>query len=85
MKKIIGFVAVVIMLTAALVFNFTQSRTPVVTDGNLPRIHPEVLDSFSEYKASEIEKIIRENERIRFEQYGGSTKKQIEDTLDGLI
>ena len=84
MKKIIGFVAVVIMLTAALVFNFTQSRTPVVTDGNLPRIHPEVLDSFSEYKASEIEKIIRENERIRFEQYGGSTKKQIEETLDGL-
>ena len=32
-----------------------------------------------------IEKIIRENERIRFEQFGGSTKKQIEDTIYKLL
>lgn len=84
MKRVFGFVAVVVVLVTALFFNFKDSYIPRVTDGNLPEIHPEVLDSFSEYTASDIEKLIRENERIRFEQLGGSTKKQISDTLDKL-
>lgn len=84
MKKIIGFLAIAIILAAALFLNFKGSYIPRVTDGNLPEAHPEVLDSFSEFKAADIEKIIRENERIRFEQLGGSTKKQIADTLEKL-
>ncbi len=84
MKKIIGFAAVILMLGIALTFNFAGSYVPKITDGNLPEVHAEVLDSFLEFKATDIEKIIRENERIRFEQFGGSTKKQIEDTLAKL-
>lgn len=84
MKKIIVFFAVIVMLAAALGLNLSGSYVPKATDGNLPVINAQVLDSFSEYKAADIEKTIRENERIRFEQLGGSTKKQIEDTLTRL-
>ena len=82
MKKTIGFVLVIFIIGVALLFNLRSGISPVLTDGNLPETEAEVLDTFLQFKASDIEKIIRENERIRFEQFGGSTKKQIKDTLE---
>lgn len=84
MKKTIGFVLVIFIIGVALLFNLRSGISPVLTDGNLPETEAEVLDTFLQFKASDIEKIIRENERIRFEQFGGSTKKQIKDTLEKL-
>ncbi len=84
MKKTMGFALLLLVLIGAFAFNLAGSYTPKATPGNLPEVNAEVLDSFAEFKVADIEKIIRENERIRFEQYGGSTQKQIRDTLAKL-
>ena len=84
MKKVISFILILLVIAGALALNLKGSYAPKATPGNLPKVNAEVLDTFSEFKVADIEKIIRENERIRFEQYGGSTQKQIQDTLTKL-
>lgn len=83
-KKIIGFTAVMLMIAAVMAMNLYGMKTASPTPGNLPDTQADVLDSFFEFKAADIEKIIRENERIRFSELGGSTRKQIEETLTKL-
>lgn len=83
MKK--GVVFAVVMLTVAAFFLINLGR--IITD--LPdKKNDTVIDlSFFEKSikdAKDIENEIREAEKIRFEQYGGSTEEQIQETLRKL-
>lgn len=84
MKKIfiytvvLALVAVLFYHNAAIAFNFDKEES------SYPEINTQVFAEFADKDAKEIENSIRKAEKIRFEQFGGSTQQQIKESLEKL-
>lgn len=81
MKKNIFYFLVLAVMAFFLCLNITDARNnvqPQITWGNIDK---SIFSLFEDLDAVEIENRIRKAEKDRFEKYGGSTQKQITDTL----
>ncbi len=80
MNKKIIYIVVLVLLAALLIFGVSKlgSDNPDVPGNS--QVNDGVLGQFDD-DAKDIENEIREAEKKRYEQFGGATKKQIEETL----
>lgn len=80
MNKKIIYIIILVLLAAVLIFGVSKlgSDTPEVPQDS--QVNEDVLGQFND-DAKDVENEIREAEKKRYEQFGGATKKQIEETL----
>lgn len=84
MKKILLYIFIFSLVAAVIYFNAVNVLEENRATIEKQEISTEFFDRFSDKDAIDIENNIREAEKQRFEQFGGSTQKQIEQTLEQL-
>ncbi len=83
MKKNVVYGVVLLSVVILLFINFGRIISNTPDNKNNAAIDLSIFEKFNK-SAKDIENEIREAERIRMEQYGGSTEEQIYDTLQKL-
>ena len=83
MKKNVVYGVVIFAVVVLLFINFGETLSNTSDNKSGAVIDLEIFEKFNK-NAADIENEIREAERIRFEQYGGSTEEQIQETLQKL-
>lgn len=80
MNKKIIYIVILLLLAVLLIFGISKlgSDEPEVSETS--QVNEGVLDQFND-DAKDVENEIREAEKKRYEQFGGATKEQIEETL----
>lgn len=84
MKKLFLYILIFCFVAALIYFNAVDliEESSVTTEKQ--EISTEFFDRFTNEDAIDIENSIREAEKKRFEQFGGSTQQQIDRTLEKL-
>ncbi len=84
MKKTLFYLLVFLFIAVLLSINVGNVITSDKTKTSENITDTSVFDIYEDHEAKEIENSIREAEKERIEQLGGSTRKQIQETLNKL-
>lgn len=84
MKKALFYTVVLAFVAVLFYHNATLAFDGVTEESTRPEINTEVFELFADKDAKEIENSIRKAEKMRFEQFGGSTQQQIKESLEKL-